>query len=45
MLNEEIDHEQFFKYTRMSLEMFNNLLELVGPYLGKDETKNLLSPR
>lgn len=33
---ENMDNEQFFKYTRMSPELFNDLVELVYPYLVKD---------
>lgn len=42
---EKHDTEQFFKYTRMTPELFHKLLDLVGPFLQKDKTKNPISPK
>lgn len=39
------DHEEFFGYTRMWLEQFEFLLNLVHPYLEKRNIRTLLSPR
>lgn len=33
------DRDQFFKYTRMSPEMFDYLLNLIKPFIQKDPTK------
>lgn len=44
MLNKERDFEQYFKYTRMTPDLFNYLLEIVQSALQKDVTKNPLSP-
>jgi len=44
MLNKERDFEQYFKYTWMTPDLFNYLLEIVQSALQKDVTKNLLSP-
>lgn len=38
------DREQFFKYTRMSPEMFEHLLTLIGPYLRRDPSKLPIAP-
>ncbi|KAJ8926233.1 hypothetical protein NQ314_021421 [Rhamnusium bicolor] len=44
MLTVEVDYEQYFKYTRMTPNMFRYLLELVGPKLQKDKRGGSLSP-
>lgn len=41
---EKNDIEQYFKYTRMTPERFDELLAIVGPSLQKDEKKGALSP-
>lgn len=38
------DAEQFFKYTRMTVSVFENLLNLVTPYISKQNLNNALSP-
>ncbi|KAF5281755.1 hypothetical protein FQR65_LT14550 [Abscondita terminalis] len=38
------DHEQFFKYCRMSPAMYDHLLALMSPHLQKDVKKMHLSP-
>lgn len=38
------DREQFFKYTRMSPEMFDHLLKYIEPYIKKDPSKLPIKP-
>lgn len=38
----EEDQEQFFTFTRMTLDIFKKLLELVGSHLDKKKTRDIL---
>jgi len=38
------DHQQFFKYTRMSVISFDQLLEKLTPYLQKRNLPDLICP-
>ena len=40
----ENDKEMFFEYTRLTVEQFDLLLELVGPSLEKNSIREPLSP-
>lgn len=40
----EHDFEQFFKYTRMSPNLFKKLVSLVGPMIRKVERETTLTP-
>uniref|UniRef100_A0A1Y1MU88 DDE Tnp4 domain-containing protein n=1 Tax=Photinus pyralis TaxID=7054 RepID=A0A1Y1MU88_PHOPY len=40
----EMDHEQYFKYTRMTPAVFDNLLSIVGPHLQRHKKKSHISP-
>lgn len=39
------DVGQFFKYTRMTPQLFNYLLSLIEPHLKKNKSKNPISPK
>lgn len=38
------DHDQFFKYTRLTVNQYESLLQLVAPRLQKNENRHPLSP-
>ena len=38
------DHEMFFNYTRMTPNVFDDLLRLVGPFLKKSSQRESVSP-
>jgi len=40
----ETDHEEFYKYTRMTPAQFDWLLERVGPFLKKKSMRRSFSP-
>lgn len=39
-----LDHEQFFKYTRMTVPLFDNLLRLVSPHIKRRNISDGVSP-
>jgi len=38
------DADHFFRYTRMTLEIYNNLLEKISPFLKKSSLRKTLTP-
>ena len=40
----QTDHEMFYSLTRLSVDLFDELLESIGPHIQKNSYREFLSP-
>lgn len=40
----QTDHEMFYKMTRLTVDLFDELLEIIGPHIHKISYREFLSP-